>query len=328
MFQNSVSGTFLVITTLRGTTCPTLQHNQSRLSHCGLADSNIATENSLKTKQQEPTELPIDLNVIVSDANTVEGNASYPSADQHMHNKTMNEVGETTLVENVTLREHNNLQNEDMEKKEIELGRATGSDNVTAERMDAVEKSSTEGPDNDTIALYDVQKDKGVNDSANGVNTSHIDSMNSMNHNASTERNNEVQKESGVTTNNYEAGNGITTIKRDVQHQTEDARSNDEVGSGYGTVKHATTVGSNNNGVSKTGVALLKVHNNDDTSKENNNNTSGPDTCITCDIHILRFSLAVVVIDWLFVLFGAFYFCHFVYYKCASLKDHLLLINA
>lgn len=50
--------------------------------------------------------------------------------------------------------------------------------------------------------------------------------------------------------------------------------------------------------------------------------------CITCDIHILRFSLAVVVIDWVFVTIGVVYFCHFVYFRFASLKDQLLLINA
>lgn len=56
--------------------------------------------------------------------------------------------------------------------------------------------------------------------------------------------------------------------------------------------------------------------------------TTNGKSCITCDKTILSFSLGVIVVDWLFVLFGALYFCYFVYYRFSSLKDQLLLINA
>jgi hypothetical protein len=49
--------------------------------------------------------------------------------------------------------------------------------------------------------------------------------------------------------------------------------------------------------------------------------------CITCDIHILRFSLAVIVIDWLFVIGGTAYFCNFVYHRFSSITSQILLIN-
>jgi hypothetical protein len=49
--------------------------------------------------------------------------------------------------------------------------------------------------------------------------------------------------------------------------------------------------------------------------------------CITCDIHILRFSLAVIVIDWLFVICGTAYFCNFVYHRFSSITSQILLIN-
>ncbi|XP_060594206.1 uncharacterized protein LOC132748607 [Ruditapes philippinarum] len=64
--------------------------------------------------------------------------------------------------------------------------------------------------------------------------------------------------------------------------------------------------------------------------KENSDIAKAPSVdkhCITCDIHILRFSLAVIVIDWLFVIGGTAYFCNFVYHRFSSITSQILLIN-
>ena len=61
---------------------------------------------------------------------------------------------------------------------------------------------------------------------------------------------------------------------------------------------------------------------------DSSNTTSQDKQCITCDIHILRFSLAVIIIDWLFVVIGIVYFCNFVINRFSSITSKLLLINA
>ncbi|KAL4223256.1 hypothetical protein ACF0H5_016728 [Mactra antiquata] len=48
-------------------------------------------------------------------------------------------------------------------------------------------------------------------------------------------------------------------------------------------------------------------------------------TCILCDQTLLRFSLAVVIIDWTFVVLGFVYFCCFISRFITSIKSEFLL---
>lgn len=75
-----------------------------------------------------------------------------------------------------------------------------------------------------------------------------------------------------------------------------------------------TDNGENNNGSSRKESVTSD-------GREFRNNSS----CIVCDLTILRFSLAVVIIDWIFVAFGLIYFCCFIKHFISFLKNEFPL---
>ncbi|XP_045173566.2 uncharacterized protein LOC123535088 [Mercenaria mercenaria] len=94
------------------------------------------------------------------------------------------------------------------------------------------------------------------------------------------------------------------------------------------STKRTTDVGKSGDQLTIQEIRVNKAHSESVDSSLFSEKSSQDTLCITCDIHILRFSLAVVVIDWVCVIFGIIYFCHFVYHRFSSIKDQFLLINA
>ncbi|XP_045173800.2 uncharacterized protein LOC123535273 [Mercenaria mercenaria] len=297
-----VAGTYLVVTTWSGTICNTPERVLTSLlpqfsttpAPNATVKSNHANSQGILT--QSFTEIPIP-NATGNGIRNVKN--TNKSLDQDRADEDENKVSPN---------------NKETERKIM--------DNVRLKNLTLGENNTFFTPFNHTnkalVNINETKKDqtfmKGEEKTKSGASrTSNKDSLN------------EIENGEDVDDQIYQI-NGDKNLEGLINDRV--SKTGKQSKNGDVSTKSVTDVERSQTKLFDTDIRINKVHNEHKYYSEFTNSSSQDKLCITCNKDILRFSLAVVVIDWVCVIFGIMYFCHFVYYRFSSIKEHILLINA